>query len=81
MEPAGMLQVAAKNGGRWQCACGPSRGAGFPAEFVKALETNAEARAFAKTLNMANVYAVVFRLETAKNPRVQQPANHHQGRS
>ena len=67
MKSAGMEQVeAAKRDGRWQRAYTPSSRAKLPADFIRELRKNEKAEAFAKTLDRANLYAVVFRLENAK---------------
>jgi len=42
-----------------------------PADFKRELGENKGALAFFRTMNMANVYAVVFRLESAKKRRGQ----------
>jgi len=39
----------------------------LPEDFIKALQKNKEAEVFFRTLNRANIYSVVFRLENAKN--------------
>src|SRR5205807_7918099 len=66
MTSAGLKQVEeAKTDGRWDRAYSPPSTAKLP-DFIKALYKNKEARAFFKTLNRANIYSVVFRLETAK---------------
>jgi len=69
MAPAGMKAVEeARADGRWKAAYSSSRNAAPPADFMKALAKNKKARAFFETLNKANVYAIVYRLETAKKP-------------
>jgi uncharacterized protein YdeI (YjbR/CyaY-like superfamily) len=73
MKPAGLAQVeAASLDGRWQRAYTPPSQAVLPADFVKELWKNRKATAFARTLNRANVYSVVFRLENAKTPEKRQ---------
>ena len=52
--------------GRWEAAYASSRSAAPPEDFLKELRKNKKAAAFFKTLNKANVYAIVYRLETAK---------------
>jgi len=39
-----------------------------PADFLRALTKNKNARSFFKTLNKANRYAIAWRLQTAKKP-------------
>ena len=46
----------------------PPRNASPPEDFLKALRKNKKAQAFFENLNKANVYAIVYRLETAKRP-------------
>lgn len=67
MKPAGLEQVkAAKRDGRWDAAYDSPRGAEVPEDLQAALNTNARARAFFATLDRANRYAVLFRIQTAK---------------
>ena len=69
MMPAGLLAVtAAKADGRWQTAYDSPKNARPPEDFLKALGKNKKAKAFFETLNRANVYAIVHRLQTAKKP-------------
>jgi uncharacterized protein YdeI (YjbR/CyaY-like superfamily) len=69
MTAAGLAAVAAaKADGRWQAAYASQRNAGPPADFLKELGENKKAKAFFETLNKANVYAIVYRLQTAKKP-------------
>jgi uncharacterized protein YdeI (YjbR/CyaY-like superfamily) len=69
MTPAGIAAVeAAKEDGRWKSAYASSRNAAPPEDFLKALSKNKKAEEFFKTLNKANVYSIVYRLETAKKP-------------
>jgi uncharacterized protein YdeI (YjbR/CyaY-like superfamily) len=68
MKPAGLKQVEeAKRDGRWGRAYSPPSQAEVPADFTRELNKNKKALAFFETLNRANVYAVVFRLENAKS--------------
>jgi uncharacterized protein YdeI (YjbR/CyaY-like superfamily) len=69
MKPAGLKQIeAAKRDGRWSRAYASPRGAAFPPDLLEALAKNKKALAFSKTLNRANFYAIVFRIENAKTP-------------
>jgi uncharacterized protein YdeI (YjbR/CyaY-like superfamily) len=43
-----------------------------PQDFLVALARNAKAKAFFATLNRANVYAITFRLQTAKQPETRE---------
>jgi uncharacterized protein YdeI (YjbR/CyaY-like superfamily) len=68
MKRAGLKQIEeAKRDGRWDRAYSPPSTAKLPDDFIKELQKNKEAEAFFKTLNRANIYSVVFRLENAKN--------------
>jgi len=67
MTRAGLEAVeAAKADGRWQAAYDSPRNAAPPEDFVRALNENKKAKLFFATLNRANVYAIVYRLQTAK---------------
>lgn len=73
MTPAGTEAVeAAKADGRWEAAYASSRSASPPEDFLRELSRNKKAEAFFKTLNKANVYAIVYRLETAKKPETRE---------
>src|ERR1700722_19620003 len=69
MQPAGLSEVQkAKANGRWSAAYQSQGKAEPPADFLAALAANAEAeRAFA-TLDRANRYAFVYRVNDAKRP-------------
>jgi uncharacterized protein YdeI (YjbR/CyaY-like superfamily) len=69
MTAAGLKEVeAAKADGRWAAAYDSSTTATVPPEFVKALARNAKAKQFYATLNKTNLYAIAYRLQTAKRP-------------
>jgi uncharacterized protein YdeI (YjbR/CyaY-like superfamily) len=69
MTAPGLAAVAAaKADGRWQAAYAPQRNAGPPEDFLKELGKNKKAKAFFETLNKANVYSIVYRLQTARKP-------------
>jgi uncharacterized protein YdeI (YjbR/CyaY-like superfamily) len=71
MKPAGLKQIEeAKRDGRWDRAYSPQSKAVVPADFKRELDKNKGALAFFRTLNKTNVYAVVFRLESAKSADV-----------
>lgn len=66
MHPAGLAQMeAAKADGRWDRAYEGSRGSTPSPEFLKALGKNPAAKAFFKTLNSANRYALYYRIQIA----------------
>lgn len=69
MRPAGLLEIErAKQDGRWEAAYDSPKSAAVPEDFQKALNKNAKAKAFFETLNGANRYAFLFRIQTAKRP-------------
>lgn len=69
MEAAGMEEVeAAKADGRWEQAYESSGNMIVPADFLNELAQDKKAEAFFKTLNKANIYSIVWRLQTAKKP-------------
>ncbi len=69
MASPGLAAVeAAKSDGRWVAAYDSPRTAAPPDDFLQSLEKNPKAADFFKTLNRANVYAIVYRLQTAKKP-------------
>jgi uncharacterized protein YdeI (YjbR/CyaY-like superfamily) len=69
MQAAGLAEIeAAQQDGRWDAAYdSPSRMV-VPDDFLKELAKNEAAKAFFKTLNKANVFAIAWRLQTAKKP-------------
>jgi uncharacterized protein YdeI (YjbR/CyaY-like superfamily) len=67
MKPAGLEAVkAAKKAGRWESAYDSPKGAKVPEDFQEALEANPRARDFFQSLDGANRYAVLFRIQTVK---------------
>ena len=69
MTPAGLKEAeAAKADGRWAAAYDSPATATVPREFVTELARNAKAKQFYATLNKANLYAIAYRLQTAKRP-------------
>lgn len=69
MKPAGLVHVeAARADGRWDEAYAGSAEMVIPDDFMKALSANAEANAFFRTLNRANLFAIYHRVHTAKRP-------------
>jgi uncharacterized protein YdeI (YjbR/CyaY-like superfamily) len=73
MTPAGLEAVAAaKADGRWEAAYVSQRNASPPEDFLKELSKNKKAKAFFETLNKANVYSIVYRLDTAKRPETRE---------
>jgi uncharacterized protein YdeI (YjbR/CyaY-like superfamily) len=73
MTAAGHAAIAAaKTDGRWQAAYDSPRNAAPPEDFLKALAKDKKAKSFFETLNRANVYAIVYRLQTAKKPETRE---------
>ena len=69
MKVAGIKEVeAAKADGRWEQAYESPANMTVPADFLNELAKNKKAEAFFKTLNKTNIYAIVWRLQTAKKP-------------
>jgi uncharacterized protein YdeI (YjbR/CyaY-like superfamily) len=69
MLPAGLREVErAKADGRWDAAYDSHRTATVPDDLRAALEANPDAREFFETLNSANRYAILFRVQTTKTP-------------
>ncbi len=64
---AGLLAIeAAKADGRWAAAYDSAKKSEVPADLEAALAKNKKAREFFATLDAANRYAILFRLQTAK---------------
>jgi uncharacterized protein YdeI (YjbR/CyaY-like superfamily) len=67
MKPAGLKAVtAARQDGRWEAAYSSQKNMSVPEDFQAALDKNRNARAFFASLNSANRYAILFRIQTAK---------------
>jgi len=59
---------SAMQDGRWDAAYDSPAGASVPSDFEARLNKNAKAKAFFATLDRANRYAILFRIQTAKKP-------------
>jgi uncharacterized protein YdeI (YjbR/CyaY-like superfamily) len=69
MKAAGQAEIdAAKKDGRWAAAYDSPSKATIPEDFLAALRKNKKAQAFFETLNKANLFAIAYRLQTAKKP-------------
>ncbi len=69
MKPAGLIAIEkAKADGRWEKAYDSPSKMTIPEDFLKELGKNKNAEAFFKTLNKTNLFAIGFRLQTAKKP-------------
>ena len=68
MKPAGLEEIGrAKLDGRWDAAYDSAGNSSVPGDFQSALDGNTRARNFFETLDSRNRYAVLFRIQTAKN--------------
>ena len=69
MQPAGFAAIeAAKADGRWDRAYDSPASAAVPEDLRAALEESPEAKAFFGTLNSANRFAILYRIQTAVKP-------------
>ena len=67
MQDAGLAEVrAAKADGRWSAAYDPPSTATLPKDFLEQLAQSKKASVMYATLNRANLYAIAYRLQTAK---------------
>jgi uncharacterized protein YdeI (YjbR/CyaY-like superfamily) len=69
MHPAGLREVErAKADGRWDAAYASPSTATVPDDLQAALDADDEASAFFATLDSANRYAILYRVQDAKRP-------------
>lgn len=69
MQPPGLAEVErAREDGRWDAAYDPPSRATIPDDLAAALAANPRAQAFFATVNAANRYAVLYRVQTARKP-------------
>lgn len=69
LRPAGLRQVElARADGRWEAAYDSQSKMTVPDDLRRELDKNPVAQAFFATLNSANRYAILFRVQTAKKP-------------
>ena len=69
MQPAGQREVEqAQADGRWDAAYAGQRTATVPDDLQQALDQHPTARAFFATLDSANRYAILYRVQDAKKP-------------
>lgn len=67
MQPAGLMHIeSAKMDGRWDVAYPSPKNVTMPDDFKEALAKNAKAAAFYQTLNKANTYGILTRIQFAK---------------
>jgi uncharacterized protein YdeI (YjbR/CyaY-like superfamily) len=73
MRPAGLAEVeAARADGRWDMAYAGQRTAKVPDDLQRELDRNRAAREFFATLDSANRYAILYRLDDAKKPETRE---------
>jgi uncharacterized protein YdeI (YjbR/CyaY-like superfamily) len=73
VQPSGLAEIeAAQNDGRWHRAYDSSRSMSIPNDFLSAVQKNRRAEEFFNTLDKASLYAIGFRLQTAKTPEARQ---------
>jgi uncharacterized protein YdeI (YjbR/CyaY-like superfamily) len=69
MKPAGLAAVEQAQGdGRWEAAYDAQSKASVPEDLQREFEKNPAAAAFFATLDSANRYAVLYRIQEAKKP-------------
>ena len=69
MAPAGLAHAeAAKKDGRWERAYAGSADMEIPEDFLAALDERPKAKKFFATLNRQNLFAIYYRLHSAKKP-------------
>jgi len=69
MKPAGLDAIdRATQNGRWETAYDSARKASVPGDFEAALNRSRKAKSFFATLDRANRYAILWRIQTAKRP-------------
>jgi len=69
MKAAGLRAIEnAKQNGRWETAYDSPSGAAVPEDFQAALDAHPRAKAFFDSLDRANRYAVLWRIQTVKKP-------------
>jgi uncharacterized protein YdeI (YjbR/CyaY-like superfamily) len=70
MKPAGLEAIEnARKNGRWESAYDSPSGATVPADLQAALESSPRAKAFFDTLDRANRYAILWRVQTVKTEK------------
>lgn len=73
IRPSGLAEVdAAKADGRWEAAYEGQRTAEVPDDLQRELDANPAASEFFATLDGANRYAVIYRLNDAKKPETRE---------
>lgn len=62
----------AKKDGRWDAAYDSPKNMTVPQDFVRLIAIDTEAHHFYKTLNKANLYAIAWRLQTARTEKTRE---------
>ena len=71
MKPAGLKEVrAAKRDGRWTGAYDPPGSAKVPVDLLRELGRDERLRAKFESLTKAQIYAIAYRLQSARNPEI-----------
>ncbi len=73
MQQAGLAAInLAKHDGRWAAAYDSPSNTKVPEDFKAALDKNPKAKQFFETLNKTNIYAICWRIQTAKKQETRQ---------
>jgi uncharacterized protein YdeI (YjbR/CyaY-like superfamily) len=73
MRPTGLAEVeAAKADGRWEAAYEGQKSAKVPPDLQRELDANPAAAKFFASLDSANRYAILYRLDEAKKPETRE---------
>lgn len=71
MRPSGMAAIEiAKQKGIWDAAYDSQKNATIPADLQIELDKNPDAAEFFKSLESVNRYAILYRLQTTRNPEI-----------
>lgn len=77
MTAGGLKEIAAaKADGRWAAAYDSPANSQVPEDFLKAVKKNKAAWTFFQTLNKTNLFAICWRLQTAKKPETREKRMH-----
>ena len=73
MKPSGMKEIeAAKTDGRWERAYDSAKNMTIPPDFLDRVKKSKKGFKFFKSLNKTNMFAIGFRLQTAKKPETRE---------
>lgn len=77
MTARGLKEIeAAKADGRWAAAYDSPANSQMPEDFLKAVKKNKAAWTLFQTLNKTNLFAITWRLQTAKKPETREKRMH-----